>query len=196
MGLKRLRRPTRTPPRDRRSTRILRARHGDPLAILPAARKAVQQIDPNLPLIRPMTQRAQYDTTISNQMLFARLAGFFGLLAIVLVATGLYGTLAYRVNNRTAEIGIRMAMGARRVQVVWMVLKDSLILTTIGVALGIPFAVLVGRALGSSLYGVTPLDGATYLLAAVGVAGVALAASALPARRAASVEPLVALRTE
>ena len=170
--------------------------HGEPLAILPATRQAVQQIDPNLPLIRPMTQRAQYDTTISSQLLFARLAGFFGLLAIVLVATGLYGTLAYRVNHRTAEIGIRMAMGARRGQVVWMVLRDSLLLTALGVAIGIPLAILAGRALASSLYGVKPLDGVSYLLSAIGVAGVALIASALPARRAASVEPMTALRTE
>jgi predicted permease len=170
--------------------------HGEPLAILPAARKVVQQIDPNLPLIRPMTQRGQYDLTISNQVLFARLAGFFGLLAVALVATGLYGTLAYRVNNRTAEIGIRMAMGARRGQVVWMVLRESLLLVAVGVAMGIPSAILVGRALTSSLYGVKPLDGASYLLAIIGVASVALAASALPARRAASVEPLAALRTE
>jgi predicted permease len=170
--------------------------HGEPLAILPAARKAVQLIDPNLPLIRPMTQRAQYDLSISNQVLFARLAGFFGLLAVALVATGLYGTLAYRMTNRTVEIGIRMAMGARRSQVLWMVLSDSLLLTAVGVAIGIPFAILVGRALGSSLYGVKPLDGASYLLAVLAVAGVALAASALPAWRAASVEPLSALRTE
>ena len=107
--------------------------HGEPLAILPAARKAVQQIDPNLPLIQPMTQRAQFDTTISQQILFARLAGFFGFLAVVLVATGLYGTLAYRVSMRTAEIGVRMAVGARREQVVWMILKDSLALTCAGV---------------------------------------------------------------
>ena len=170
--------------------------HGEPLAILPSARKAVQQLDPNLPLIRPITQRAQYDTTISNQTLFARLAGFFGLLAVALVATGLYGTLAYRVNKRTAEIGIRMAMGARRGQVVWMILRDSLLLTAAGVAMGVPFAMLVGRALASSLYGVKALDGATYLLAILGLTTVALAASALPARRAASVEPLSALRTE
>jgi len=77
-----------------------------------------------------------------------------------------------------------------------MVLKDSLLLTVVGVALGVPFAILVGRALGSSLYGVRALDGVSYLLAAVGVAAVALTASALPARRAASVEPLIALRTE
>jgi predicted permease len=169
---------------------------GEPLAILPAARKAVQQLNPNLPLIEPMTQRAQYDLTISYQILFARLAGFFGVLAVLLVAAGLYGTLAYRVNKRTAEIGIRMAMGARRCQVVWMILKDSLVLTAVGVAAGVPLAMLVGRALGSSLYGVTPLDGASYALAVAGVACVALAASALPARRAAGVEPLTALRSE
>ena len=94
-----------------------------------------------------MTQRAQFDTTISQQMLFARLAGFFGFLAVVLVGTGLYGTLAYRVSMRTAEIGVRMAVGARRGQVVWMILKDSLALTVTGVVIGIPLAMLVGRAL-------------------------------------------------
>ena len=170
--------------------------HGEPLAILPAARKALQQIDPDLPLINPMTQRAQYDLTISNQILFARLAGFFGLLAVALIATGLYGTVAYRVSNRTAEIGIRMAMGARRGQVLWMVLRESLQLTAVGVAMGVPFAILVGRALASSLYGVKPLDAVSYLLAIMGVTTVALAACALPARRAASVEPFKALRTE
>ncbi len=170
--------------------------HGAPLAILPSARKAVQQLDPNLPLIQPMTQRAQYDTTISGQTLFARLAGFFGILAVVLVATGLYGSLAYRVSVRTAEIGVRMAVGARREQVVWMILKDSLLLTVVGVLFGIPLALLVGRALTSSLYGVRPLDVVSYLVAVVGVAVVALAASALPAGRAASVDPMTALRTE
>ena len=80
------------------------------------------------------------------------LAEFFGLLAVVLVATGLYGTLAYRVNMRTAEIGVRMALGARRGQVVWMILKDSLVLTAVGVAMGVPLAMLVGRALASSLF--------------------------------------------
>jgi predicted permease len=170
--------------------------HGAPLAILPSARKTVQQMDPTLPLIRPMTQRAQYDLTISQQTLFARLAGFFGFLAVVLVATGLYGTLAYRVNSRTAEIGVRMAVGARREQVVWMILKDSLMLTGIGIAIGIPLAILVGRALASSLYGVKPLDAVSYLLAVAGVAVVALVASVVPATRAASVDPVTALRTE
>ena len=170
--------------------------HGEPLAILPSARKVVQQMDPALALIGPMTQRAQYDLTISNQMLFARLAGFFGLLAVMLVATGLYGSLAYRVNTRTAEIGVRMAMGARRGQVVWMILRDSLLLTAAGVVIGIPLAMMMGRALAASLYEMKPLDGPTYLLAVMGVAAVAFAASALPAYRAARIEPLIALRTE
>jgi ABC-type antimicrobial peptide transport system permease subunit len=129
-------------------------------------------------------------------VLFARLAGFFGLLAVVLVATGLYGTLAYRVNMRTAEIGVRMAVGARRGQVVWMILRGSLLLTAAGVIVGVPMAMLVGRALASSLYGVQPLDAASYLLAVAAVTAVAFAASAVPAGRAASIDPMRALRTE
>jgi predicted permease len=170
--------------------------HGEPLAILPAARKVVQQMDPNLPLIEPITQRAQYEVTISQQLLFARLAGFFGLLAVVLVATGLYGTLTYRVNNRTVEIGVRMAVGAQRRQVVWMVLRDTLLLTAIGVVVGVPLASLTAKALTSALYGVKPYDGLSYLLAVCGVALVALVASLLPARRAANIDPLSALRAE
>jgi predicted permease len=170
--------------------------HGDPLAILPWARKAVQQMDPNLPLIQPMTQRAQFDLTISRQLLFARLAGFFGFLAVVLVATGVYGTLAYRVNNRTSEIGVRMAMGAQRRQVVWLVLRDSLMLMAVGVTIGIPLSLLLGKALTSALYGVKPYDVVSYLLAALGIAAVAIAASVIPARRAAGVDPLTALRSE
>jgi len=170
--------------------------HGEPLAILPAAQKVLQQMDPNLPLLKPMAQRAQYEETISQQLLFARLAGFFAILAVVLVATGLYGTLAYRVNNRTMEIGVRMAVGAQRGQVVWMVLRDSLMLTALGVAIGIPFAMLTGRALASSLYGVRPDDAATFAFAVLSIAVVAIAASMIPARRAANVDPLTALRSE
>jgi predicted permease len=169
---------------------------GDALAILPAVRRVVAQLDPNVPLIKPMLQRKEFEQTISQQLMFARLAEFFGLLAIVLVATGLYGTLAYRVNKRTAEIGVRMAVGARREQVVWMILKDSLLLTAVGVVMGVPLAMLLGRGLTSSLYGVKPLDAVSYQLAVVGVAIVALAASAVPAGRAASIDPLTALRAE
>jgi ABC-type antimicrobial peptide transport system permease subunit len=169
---------------------------GNPMAILPAARKVVAQMDPDVPLTQPILQRKQFENTISQELMFARLAGFFGLLAVVLVATGLYGTLSYRVNTRTAEIGVRMAVGARRGQVLWMILKGSLVLTAVGAVVGVPLAMLAGRALESSLYGVHPLDGMSYFLAMAGLAAVALAASAVPALRAASVNPLRALRTE
>jgi predicted permease len=170
--------------------------HGNPLEIVPTAAKVVAQMDPNLPLIQPMTQRAQFDTTIAQPMLFARLAGFFGLLAVLLVATGLYGVLSYRVNMRTAEIGLRMAVGARRRQVVWMIVKDSLALTAVGVLTGAPLAMLIGQALRGSLYGVKAFDAMSYLIAILGVGAIALIASAMPAGRAASVDPLKALRIE
>lgn len=169
---------------------------GKPLAILPAVHKVVRQMDPNLPLIQPMTQRAQFDESISRQLMFARLAEFFGLLAVVLVATGLYGALTYRVTMRTVEIGVRMAVGSPRGRVLWMILKDSLLLTVVGVAVGIPLAMAAGRMLGSVLYGVEPLDALSYGAAILGVTLVSLLASALPARRAATMDPLKALRME
>ena len=169
---------------------------GEPLAILPSVRRVVQQIDPDLPLIQPMTQRAQFDTSISQQTLFARLAGFFAILATLLVATGLYGTLAYRVNSRTVEIGVRMALGAQRAQVVWMVLRDSLLLTLAGAAIGVPLALATSKALASVLYGLKPSDITSMTIALAGVALVAVGASLLPARRAAGIDPLKALRWE
>ena len=174
----------------------LRVRGKNPLSILPTVQKIVTSMNPDTPLIEPRLQRAQFEQTISQQLMFARLAEFFGLLAVVLVATGLYGTLAFRVNRRTAEIGVRMALGANRSQVVWMILRDSLLLTAIGILAGIPLALLTGKELASALYGVKPLDVPTYLLALAGVLVVTLAASFLPAARAASVDPLKALRTE
>jgi len=170
--------------------------HGDPLAILPAAQNAVRQIDPNLPLLKPELQQAQFEESISQQILFARLAECFGLLAILLVATGIYGTLAYRVSRRTAEIGVRMALGARRGQVVWMILKSSLWLTCVGVLVGAPLAILISRTLASSLYQVQPFDAASYIAAVLCLVLVSLAASAVPAQRAARLDPAKALRTE
>jgi len=169
---------------------------GDPMAILPAVRRAVAEMDPNLPLQQPMTQRAQFDESISQQQLFARLAGFFGLIAVLLVATGLYGTMAYRVGNRTMEIGVRMALGAKREQVVGMIVRESLSLAAAGVALGVPLVLLVSHLLSSQLFGVKPYDAISYAAAVVGVAAVALVATLIPARRAASVDPVRAMRSE
>ena len=170
--------------------------HGDPTAILPIVRRSIAQIDPDMPLLEPMTQVAVFEQSISQQILFARLAGCFGVLAAVLIATGLYGTLAYRMSRRRAEIGLRIALGARRAQVVWMVLRGSLLLCAGGVAVGVPLAMVAGKGLESSLYGMKALDVTSYLLAIAGVVVVALFASAVPAGRAASVDPLRALRTE
>ena len=169
---------------------------GDPIAILPTVRKVVAQVDPDIPLLDPMTQSAVFAKSISQQALFARLAGCFGILAIVLIATGLYGTLAYRVSRRNAEIGVRMAMGAQRTQVIWMILRGSLWLTAIGVAIGVPLAMAAGKELESSLYGLKSFDSASYAAAILGVALVALLASAIPAARAATVDPLKALRAD
>jgi ABC-type antimicrobial peptide transport system permease subunit len=166
------------------------------MAMLPTVRKVITQIDPDMPLLEPMTQSAVFEQSIAQQALFARLAGCFGVLAVVLIATGLYGTLAYRVSRRSAEIGVRMALGAQRLQVVWMVLRGSLVLTATGVAIGIPLAMAAGRGLESSLYGMKSLDIASYMFAILGVALVALLASAVPAGRAARVDPLSALRLE
>lgn len=169
---------------------------GDPMAMLPTVRKVITQIDPDMPLLEPMSQSAVFEQSISQQALFARLAGCFGILAVVLIATGLYGTLAYRVSRRSAEIGVRMALGAQRAQVVWMVLRGSLLLCAIGVVLGVPFAMVAGKGLESSLYGMKSLDAASYAFAIIGVALVALLASAVPAGRAANVNPTKALRME
>jgi predicted permease len=168
----------------------------DPMKMLPTVRKFMQEIDPGTPLLEPMAQTEVFRQSISQQIMFARLAGCFGVLAVVLIATGLYGTLSYRVSKRSAEIGVRMALGAQRWQIVWMVLRGSLLLTAMGVVAGIPLAVAASRGLASSLYGVKPLDISIYAIAIAGVALVALAASGLPAGRAGSVDPSVALRSE
>ena len=110
---------------------------GDPLSLLPTVSKAVRDFDPNLPLQEPMAQQAQFEESISRQRLFSKLSVFFGLLAGLLVATGLYGTLAYRVNNRTVEIGVRLAVGAQREQVLWMILRESLVVAAIGVGVAV-----------------------------------------------------------
>jgi predicted permease len=169
---------------------------GDPMAMLPTVRKVIAQIDPDMPLLEPMSQSAVFEQSISQQALFARLAGCFGMLAVVLIATGLYGTLAYRVSRRSAEIGVRMALGAQRSQVVWMVLRGSLLLCAAGVGLGVPLAMAAGKGIESSLYGMKSLDAASYAFAILGVALVALLASAVPAGRAANVSPTSALRME
>jgi predicted permease len=169
---------------------------GDPEALIPSVRTVLHDLDPDLPMQKPMTQRAQFDESYSQARLFARLAMFFGIIAILLVATGLYGTLAYRVSKRTPEIGVRMAMGAQSSQVLWMVLRESLVISAIAVVVGLPLAFAGAQLMRSMLFGVVPGDWLSFGLALVGITAVVLLSSLIPARRAASVDPMVALRYE
>jgi predicted permease len=169
---------------------------GDPTHFLPAVQHAVREFAPDLPLEQLRTQQQQFERTFAQDRLFARLALFFGVLATVLVATGLYGTLAYRVNRRTAEIGVRVALGAQRRDVLWMVVRESLGVCLAGIVIGIPLAIAGSRLLQSMLYGVTPGDPLAFGLALAGLVIIAIIASLLPAQRAASVDPAVTLRTE
>jgi ABC-type antimicrobial peptide transport system permease subunit len=169
---------------------------GAPQALAASVREIVRQMDSGLPVDGVMTQSDQIARSLRQERLFARLATLLGGVALVLSVIGLYGLLAYRVTRRTPEIGVRMALGAARGHVLWMVLRESLVLGGIGLVLGVPAAVAGTRALKSMLYGLAPGDPATLAGAAAAMCLLALVAGYLPARRAASVDPLVALRAE
>jgi len=169
---------------------------GNPMNWAPAIRQAVQRLDKNVPLSRIKTQTEQIDETILNERLFAKLTSFFGLLALSLACVGLYGTMSYTVVRRTNEIGIRMALGAQKRRVLGMVLKESLLLVAVGIALGLPIAFAATRLVKSFLFGLSPTDPLTLLGSTLALAAVAALAGYLPARRAARVDPLSALRYE
>jgi predicted permease len=169
---------------------------GNPDALILSVHAVLHGLDPNLPIQKPLTQRAQFDESYSQARLFARLSIFFGVIAVLLVATGLYGTLAYRVDRRTSEIGVRMALGAQRGQVLWLILRESLLVSGAAILAGVPVAIAGARLMRSMLFGVQPGDMISFLLALLGVILVALAASIIPARRAMRVDPMVALRYE
>ncbi len=159
-------------------------------------RRAVQQVDSKLAIDTMRTMDEQIADNISNDRLVAMLAVSFGVLATVLAAIGLYGVLAYVTAQRTREIGIRMALGAQRWEVVRMVLRDVVWLAGISLAVTLPVAIFLSRLVRSQLYGVSPADPLVLTAGTLLVALVALIAALLPARRAAAVEPMQALRTE
>ncbi len=173
----------------------VRAR-GNATALLPEMRSLVAGLYPNVPLEKPMTQEEQFERSYEQQRMFAAMGGFFGLLAAFLVATGLYGMHSYRVSRRAPEIGVRMALGASRTQVLAMVLRESLWVLIAGLAAGIPLTYFAARQLKSMLYQLSPFDPASFALAIAAMLAVSAAAALVPARRAASIEPMQALRTE
>jgi len=169
---------------------------GDAVALLPDLRKAVAELYPNVPLEKPMTQKAQFEKSYEQQRMFAAMGGFFGVLAAFLVATGLYGTHAFRVSRRTTEIGVRMALGASRGRVLGMVMMESMWVLAAGLVAGIPLCIFALRPLKSMLYQMSPLDPFSFTVAIFGMILVAGCAALVPARRAASIEPMQALRAD
>jgi predicted permease len=169
---------------------------GDAGAMLPVLRKVVAEANPNVPLEKPMTQQAQFEQSYTQQKMFAAMGGFFGGLAALLVATGLYGTHSFRVSRRTTEIGVRMALGATRMRVLTMVMRESLWILLAGLAAGLPLTYFAIRPLKAMLYQMSPFDPMSLAIAVIAMIAVATFAALLPARRAARLEPMQALRTE
>ena len=169
---------------------------GDPNLLVPAIRRVAQSLDSNLALYDVRSQREQVEETLFQERLFARLTGFFGALALVLGCIGVYGVMAFAVTRRTREIGIRMALGANRSEIVGMVLRETLALVAIGVVLGVLAALEASRVVASFLFGLKPNDPLTIAGAALLMVAAAAFAGYVPARRASRVDPMVALRYE
>lgn len=159
-------------------------------------RRLAHSIDPHLGLKDVAPFREMEDRTLTTERMVAQGSAAFGLLALLVACVGLYGVLAYAVARRTGEIGIRMALGASRAGVQWMVLRESLLLLMLGFAIGAPAALIATRYTASMLFGLTSADPLTICGVLASLLLVAFAASSVPARRAASVDPLLALRCE
>lgn len=159
-------------------------------------RKAIASVDPNLPVILIRTLKEQVASQFNQQRLIARLTSFFGVLSLVLASIGLYGVTAYNVGRRATEIGVRVALGANRCDVVRLILRGSFVTILFGLSVGLPATFAVGRFLGSQLYGMTPYNPELALLAASALGVSALIASLIPALRASWISPSDALRAE
>jgi len=178
---------------------VLRTSAGQPgggTNLATSVKKVLAEIDPNQPVTNIMTMDAVMAASLGDSRFFMQLFGIFAGVAVLLAAVGIYGVMSYSVSERTHEIGIRMALGAHRGDVLGLIAKLWLKLTLIGVAIGIALATGVTRLISSFLFGVKPTDPLTYAAVAVGLAAIALLACYIPARRAMKVDPLVALRYE
>ncbi|PYV18153.1 MAG: hypothetical protein DMG21_05895 [Acidobacteria bacterium] len=169
---------------------------GNPMNVAPEVEKLVQAIDSDQPVYRVATMQELMADSVAERRLAMILLAIFAGLAVLLAAVGTYGVLAYSVSRRTQEIGLRMALGARREDVLRMIGKEGLVLTGAGVAIGVVAALGLTRLMTSMLFDVRPADPMTFVAVSLLLAVVALVSSYLPARRAAKVEPMKALRYE
>jgi ABC-type antimicrobial peptide transport system permease subunit len=168
----------------------------DPLRYTDVVRQIVREADRRVPVTNLRTQAADIDQTINQEIVFARLCSGFAILALTIACVGLYATMAYAVTRRTSEIGLRMALGAGRLTVTWMVLREVCVLAAVGLAIAVPTALATSRLIESFLFGMKPNDPLVLALAAMILLIATLAAGYGPARRASRVDPMVALRHE
>jgi putative ABC transport system permease protein len=175
---------------------VVRTARGEASALVPALRAAVREIDPRVALYRVQTLDETVSRSLWRQRLQERVVGIFAVLALALACVGLYGVVSYAVAQRTRELGVRMALGASRGDVLRLVLTQSGRLVGVGVAIGLAAAWGAMRALASLLYGVQPTDPATFAAVPACLTAVALLAVLVPARRASRIDPTVAMRAE
>jgi putative ABC transport system permease protein len=161
-----------------------------------AVRRTVAAIDPNLPIYRINTLEVEARESLLRQRLLAAMSMLFGAAALLLACVGVYGLMSFAVARRSKEIGVRMALGARRGEVLWMIVRESLRLIGAGIIIGVPSAVILMRLARSFLFGLTTADPLTLATAVAVLMVVALSAAYVPARRASRVDPMVALRVE
>jgi len=168
----------------------------EPSSLVPAVKREVQAVDPDQPLANVRTLQSLIDESVAARRFSLTLVGLFALVALALGAVGLYGVMSYTVTQRTREIGIRMALGAQRRDMLRLVVRQGMALALAGVAAGLAAALAATRVMSSLLFGVSATDPQTYALVAAVLVVVALAACLVPARRATKVDPMVALRYE
>ncbi len=183
-------------PPPRSMTYELRTAGSDPLTYLNTVREIVHEADSRVPVTDIRTQVTDINQTISQEITIAKLCTGFAVLALVIACIGLYGTVSYNVARRTSEIGIRMALGAQRATVAWIVVREVIVLATLGLAISIPAAIAGGRLIRSFLFGLEPNDPFSLTMAATTLACAALLAAYLPARKATRIDPMIALRHE
>jgi predicted permease len=169
---------------------------GDPLRYVKSVHEIVREADSRIPVTNVVTQAAEIDRTISREIMFAKLCTGFAVLALLMACVGLYGTMSYNVARQVGEIGIRMALGAQRGAVVWMVLRRVLLLAAVGLAISVPAALSASQLVKSFLFETQPNDPGTLALAGVVLLSAAILAGYVPARRASRIDPLAALRNE